>query len=73
MYCFHPNLSASICNIFVEVKTVEEQEEEEEKLMTKYYVEYKEKLYCKSANDAGANSIPRFYFKVSLNNTFIAT
>lgn len=47
-----------------EVKTVEEQEEEEEKLMTKYYVEYKEKLYCKSANDAGANSIPRFYFKL---------
>jgi len=44
-------------------KSEAEQKKEEEELLSKYYTEYKEKLFPEKSKDS-TNEIPRFYFKV---------
>jgi len=57
MYYFNFYFSASV------TKSEAEQKKEEEELLSKYYTEYKEKLFPEKSKDS-TSEIPRFYFKV---------
>lgn len=46
----------------------ETKQKEEEELLTKHYLEYKEKLHMDAGSKSESNKIPRFYFKVSIYN-----